>query len=337
MIRWKLWGEAALIIGNPVKARPLMEYFMVNLHLGIRPVAVLTNKPITIANDFFACPLQPICAVKLYARQLSLNTALVLLDDLEDAHALADKYRFTFQRVILIKDQEYNFNLTGLETLDFLNLLGLQVKNDLLSSASQVTKRILDILGSFLGLLLCAPLLGLVALLIKLDSRGSILYRQPRVGKHGVIFPLLKFRTMHQNADQIFKEALENDPALQHEWAHYQKLKKDPRLTRVGGFLRKFSIDELPQLWNVFVGQMSLVGPRPFMVDQRKLYGKYIKQYIRVLPGMTGLWQVSGRSETTFVRRAALDREYIQRWSIWLDIYIIFKTVKIILFERNAY
>jgi Undecaprenyl-phosphate galactose phosphotransferase WbaP len=337
LIHTGLWGEPTLIIGNLLKTRPIVEYFTLNLHLGIRPVAVSSNKPLEIEHGFFACPLQPTCAIKLYAEKLNLATALILLDDLEDAHALADRYRFVFRRVILIRNQENNFSLTSLETLDFLNVLGLQVRNDLLSSSSQITKRLLDILGSFLGLLLIAPLLALVALMIKLDSRGQILYRQPRVGKHGAVFHLLKFRTMHENADQIFTQALENDLKLQNEWTLYQKLRKDPRLTRVGALLRKFSIDELPQLWNVLAGQMSLVGPRPFMLAQRSMYGKYIKQYIRVLPGMTGLWQVSGRSETTFARRAALDREYIQRWSIWLDIYIIFKTVKIILFERSAY
>lgn len=142
---------------------------------------------------------------------------------------------------------------------------------------------------------------------------------------------------MHYNVGQIFIEALENDTNLKDEWNVYQKLKDDPRVTRVSRFLRKFSIDELPQLWNVLLGEMSLVGPRPFMTEQRALYGESIKYYIRVLPGMTGFWQVSGRNETTFARRAGLDREYIQRWSIWLDIYIIFKTFKIVFFEKKAY
>lgn len=323
LIRWGLWGEPSLIIGDPHQARLLVKYFMVNLQFGIRPVAALSNKPPAVT--------------KAFARKFSIKTALVLMNDIEEAHLLVEKYRFIFRRVILIRDQQDNYALTGLQTLDFLNVLGLQVKNDLLSGSSQVIKRMLDMLGSFFGLLALAPLLGLVAILIKLDSRGAVFYRQARVGKDGVVFHLLKFRTMHDNAGQIFKEALENDLKLKYEWDTYQKLKNDPRITRVGGFIRKFSIDELPQLWNVLVGEMSLVGPRPFMEDQRKMYGIRIKTYVHVRPGMTGLWQVSGRNGTTFTRRAALDCEYIQRWSLWLDIYILFKTIKIVLFEKNVY
>ncbi len=337
MIRCGLWGEPSLIIGDPRAAQPLLEYFLVNLQVGIRPVAVLRDEPLAAAQGDFLSLTQPISRIKLQERQLSVMTALVLMEDIGDAHRLAEKYRPLFRRVILIKDQADNFALTNLETLDFLNIIGLQVKNDLLSRSAQTAKRIMDILGALLGLLVFAPLMGLSALFIKLDSRGPLIYRQPRVGKNGVVFRLLKFRSMHYNADQLFLEALEKDLPLWNEWKKYQKLKNDPRVTRVGRFLRKFSIDELPQLWNVLIGEMSLVGPRPFMVDQSELYGKYITHYIRVLPGMTGLWQVSGRSETTFARRAALDREYIERWSLWLDIYIIFRTVKIVLFEKNAY
>ncbi len=325
LIRWGLWGEPSLIIGDSHKARLLVKYFMVNLQFGIRPVAALSHKPPAVT--------------KAFARKFSIKTALVLMDDINDAHALVEKYRFIFRRVILIKDQQDNYALTGLQTLDFLNVLGLQVRNDLLSGSSQVIKRMLDMFGSFFGLLALALPLGLVAILIKLDSRGAVFYRQARVGKNGAVFHLLKFRTMYYNAGQIFKEALENDLKLKYEWDTFQKLKNDPRITRVGGFLRKFSIDELPQLWNVLVGEMSLVGPRPFMEDQRKMYGVHIKTYIHVRPGMTGLWQVSGRSGTTFARRASLDREYIQRWSLWLDFYILLRTTKIVFFEKekNAY
>ncbi len=337
MIRLGLWGEPALIIGDPCVAQPLLKYFLVNLQLGIRPVVVLSDESLATSEVDLYSLTQPINRLKLQERQLSVMTALVLMDDIGDAHRLAEKYRPLFRRVILIKDQADNFALTNLETLDFLNVIGLQVKNDLLNPSAQTAKRLMDIFGSLLGLLVFAPLMGVSALFIKLDARGPVIYRQPRVGKNGIVFQLLKFRTMHYNADQLLLEALENDLPLKNEWAQYQKLKNDPRVTRIGRFLRKFSIDELPQLWNVLIGNMSLVGPRPFMVDQSELYGTYITHYIRVLPGMTGLWQVSGRSETTFPRRAELDREYIERWSLWLDIYIIFRTVKIVLFEKNAY
>ncbi len=191
--------------------------------------------------------------------------------------------------------------------------------NNLLNFWAQLEKRTIDLLGSILGLLFLAPFLGLTALLIQIDSPGGTFYRQPRLGRNGKVFNLLKFRTMYQNADQILAEKLARDPFINHEWDSYQKLRKDPRVTRMGQLLRKFSLDELPQLWNVLVGEMSLVGPRPMMTNQSELYGDSYKEYTQVAPGITGLWQVSGRNRTTFARRAELDTEYIQRWSVWLD------------------
>lgn len=335
-IGWKLWGEPVAIIGDPQKTQALVDYFTINMQFGLRPVAVLSD-PIIVADSQWNCPSLSICRLKLFVRNLSLKTVLVLVDDLNDIDRLAERYRFVFQRVILIKEQDGRFGLASLRSLDFSNLLGLQVKNDLLDASSQVSKRVADLSISSLGLLFLAPLLGLIAFLIKLDSRGEVFYHQPRLGRNGRVFHLLKFRTMHQNADQIFKDSLARDPELKKEWDCFQKLKNDPRVTRVGKFLRKFSLDEVPQLWNVLKGEMSLAGPRPIMVDQRKLYGESIKLYIRVAPGMTGLWQISGRNETTFRDRAALDIEYIQRWSHWLDIYILFKTIKVVFWQKGAY
>jgi undecaprenyl-phosphate galactose phosphotransferase len=211
------------------------------------------------------------------------------------------------------------------------------VKNNLLDPWPQVLKRLIDILGASLGLLFLTPLLGLIAICIKIDSPGRVFYRQMRLGRNGQTFKLLKFRTMHIGAAQILEDALARDPALKMEWDSYQKLKNDPRITGLGKFLRKFSLDELPQLWNIAKGDMSLVGPRPMLPDQREMYGDAFENYVQVTPGMTGLWQVSGRNQTTFARRAELDDEYIQRWSMWLDIYILFKTIKVVFWQNGAY
>jgi Undecaprenyl-phosphate galactose phosphotransferase WbaP len=198
-------------------------------------------------------------------------------------------------------------------------------------------KRFIDIVLSAFGLIFLLPFFGLMALMIALDSPGSVFYRQPRLGRNGETFDVIKFRTMYQNADQILEEKLRLNPGLRNEWDYYQKLKKDPRVTRVGRVLRRFSLDELPQLWNVLKGEMSLVGPRPITTDQRELYGKSYKEYVRVSPGMTGLWQISGRNHTTFARRAELDSEYVQCWSIGLDFYILFKTIEIVFWQQGAF
>jgi Undecaprenyl-phosphate galactose phosphotransferase WbaP len=336
LIRMQLWGEPVVIIGNSRKVFPLVEHFKINLQLGLRPVAVLNDDLCTGCTRGSHSP-DSSCTILAQARSLSLKTALIMIEDLNDIDGLVERFRIIFHRVILVKDKNGRYGLNGLEYLDFSHILGLQVRNNLLNPWSQVLKRAIDILISTMGMVFLAPLLGLVALWIKLDSPGGIFYRQVRLGRNGRSFHLLKFRTMHQNADQILVDELAGNPVLKGEWDSYQKLKEDPRITRVGKFLRRFSLDELPQLWNIARDEMSLVGPRPMLPDQRDLYGHAFENYVRVTPGMTGLWQVSGRNQTTFTRRAELDNEYIQCWSIWLDIYILIKTIKVVFWQKGAY
>lgn len=333
LIRHRLWGEPVIVIGDPDKAVPLSDYFKINRQFGVRPVAVLHNG----SSEKDHARAHTLSSLKEYARASSINTVLIAINDLNSFDRLVDRYRFVFGRVILIKYKNGKFALNHLNSLDFSDVLGLQVKNNLLSFPSQVFKRVIDLLLSILGLVLLAPFLGFIALAIKIDAPGRVFYRQKRLGRHGKEFTLLKFRTMHLNADRLLKAEFERDPELKQEWDRYQKLKNDPRITRVGRWLRKFSLDELPQLWNVVLGEMSLVGPRPIMVHQREMYGGTFKEYIQVSPGITGLWQVSGRNQTTFARRAELDDEYIQRWSQWLDIYILLKTVTIVLGKNGAF
>jgi Undecaprenyl-phosphate galactose phosphotransferase WbaP len=336
LIRLGLWGESVVIVGDLQKARSVADYFKARLQYGMLPLAVLSDE-FHAGDPLALCPRLPICAIKVFARNFSVKTVLVVVDDLNAIEEIVKRYRNAFQWVILIKDHYSNFGLTFLKPLDFMDVFGLQVKNNLLSNSGQMPKRVMDIILSFLGLLCLTPFLLLFALMIKLESPGRVFYRQLRMGKNGLRFNLLKFRTMYQNSAALLKEELEHDPALKQEWERYQKLKDDPRITCVGKFLRRFSLDELPQLWNVLKGEMSLVGPRPMMVDQVEMYGETIRDFFRVKPGMTGLWQVSGRNQTTFARRAELDLEYIQRWSVWLDIYIMLKTVKIVIWREGAY
>ncbi|MCK4830574.1 sugar transferase, partial [bacterium] len=150
-------------------------------------------------------------------------------------------------------------------------------------------------------------------------------------------FKAWKFRTMVPNADQLLAEYLEKDPELREEWETSYKLRRDPRITRVGKILRKLSLDELPQLWNVLVGEMSLVGPRPIISDEIKFYGAVFDMYALVRPGITGLWQVSGRNDSSYEYRVRLDKHYISNWSIWLDLYILALTVKAVFFGKGAY
>lgn len=177
----------------------------------------------------------------------------------------------------------------------------------------------------------------ILAILIKLDSPGPVFFRQTRIGRFGRKFTIYKFRTMVQNADQELQNYLKKFPELKAEWLATQKLKQDPRLTGLGALLRKTSLDELPQLWNIFIGDMSLVGPRPIVDSEVKKYGKCFDYYIQVRPGLTGLWQVSGRNDTTYERRVELDEYYVRNRSLKLDLEILLKTIKVVLKQDGAY
>lgn len=199
------------------------------------------------------------------------------------------------------------------------------------------TARILDISL----IILAAPYIILafiiLAVLIKLDSPGPVFFRQSRIGRFGRKFTVYKFRTMVQNADQELQKYLDKFPELNTEWLATQKLKQDPRLTGLGALLRKTSLDELPQLWNIIIGDMSLVGPRPIVESEIKKYGKCFKYYIQVRPGLTGLWQVSGRNDTTYEYRVELDEHYVRNRSLKLDLQILLKTIKVVLRQDGAY
>lgn len=199
------------------------------------------------------------------------------------------------------------------------------------------TKRALDVLVAALGLVLGAPLLVLLAALIRLDSPGQALHWQWRVGRGDRLFRMVKFRTMRAGAEGELGPMLEGDPFARTSWQQWQKLYRDPRLTRVGRWLRPTSLDELPQLWNVLRREMSLVGPRPIQPSQRDAYGPALESYVKLAPGMTGLWQVSGRNRLSFAERVALDRRYMSKRSLRLDLGILLRTVVIVLRAEGAF
>lgn len=203
-----------------------------------------------------------------------------------------------------------------------------------LIGGAHVTKRALDIVASGFALLLFSPWLGLIALLIKLEDRGPILFRQIRVGQFGREFRMLKFRSMRMGAEGCLQELLAQN---QHQVGVTFKLKDDPRITRVGKWLRKFSLDELPQLWNVFRGDMSLVGPRPPVPREVAMYTLADRRRLAVKPGITCIWQISGRAEIDFPEQVQLDVRYIESRSLRQDILILCKTIPAVLSGKGAY
>ncbi len=198
-------------------------------------------------------------------------------------------------------------------------------------------KRVIDILLALFGLLVFGVPMLIIALLIKLTSPGPVFYRHRRLGRNMEEFYLLKFRTMFQDADRMLEEILRSDPAKRAELEKTFKLKDDPRVTPIGKWLRRLSLDELPQLLNVLAGQMSIVGPRPIVEKEVAYYQSYSLLLFRVPPGLTGLWQVSGRTDTSYEERVRLDTRYVREWTLAGDVAIIFKTIPAVLSRRGAY
>jgi lipopolysaccharide/colanic/teichoic acid biosynthesis glycosyltransferase len=179
--------------------------------------------------------------------------------------------------------------------------------------------------------------LAIVAAMVALSSPGPIFYSHRRIRKNGAFFSMWKFRTMCVNSGEVLEEYLSGDPIARAEWNKTHKLRHDPRITRVGRFLRRYSLDELPQLWNLLTGQMSLVGPRPIVAAEVEKYGDCFTCYCKVKPGLTGLWQVSGRSSLTYEQRVKLDCTYVQRWSLRRDMVILLKTFSSVVNQDGAY
>jgi exopolysaccharide production protein ExoY len=197
-------------------------------------------------------------------------------------------------------------------------------------------KRVLDIAGAAVLGFVFLPLILAVVVLLRREG-GTVIFRHRRVGRDGKAFDCLKFRSMVPDADRVLRELLEKHPELRAEWAQDHKLRHDPRVTAVGRFLRRTSLDELPQLWNVLRGEMSLVGPRPVVREELLRYGRCAAIYLSARPGVTGLWQVKGRTNTDYRRRVALDVYYVRRHNVFLDLYILAKTTHVVLGGRGAY
>ena len=192
-------------------------------------------------------------------------------------------------------------------------------------------KRGIDILAALVFFTVFLPLYLAVAIGVRWSSHGPALYSQNRIGRHGRTFRFYKFRSMVVDSDEVLTSFLDSDSSARSEWDQFQKLSNDPRITRFGRFIRKTSLDELPQFWNVLKGEMSLVGPRPCMPGQEHFYGRHWATYCALKPGLTGLWQVSGRNKLTYAQRVRLDARYVNEWSLWLDAKILLKTIKVVL------
>lgn len=335
----RVWGEPVALIGFGKQGRWIHSFLKKNASYGIRPVIVVNGaEEISADLDLPEISSSFLMGEKTYLARLGIRTAIIAPTEIPDvlSDALIDEHSFGLERLILVSSLKW-IGGSAVIPRNLGGLLGLEVERNLLHMRERILKRLLDLAVILVFALIGFPVMVLSALLIRLDSPGPVFYRQRRIGKEGNDLKVWKFRTMVQNADQILEKYLSENPGYREEWESTHKLKNDPRVTRVGRLLRKLSLDELPQLINVLSGEMSLVGPRPIVEDEVKFYKNGFMLYKQVVPGITGLWQVSGRSDTSYDDRVSLDEYYIRHWSIWMDVYILIRTVWVVLNRNGAY
>ncbi len=309
-------------VPSGLSSRPLCERYGPDERSALEQFSEVEGVP--IMGGFELAPM--------LAQRLGIRSALIALPlpEASAVHDLIERYAAAYSNVLVVPDL-CSLAHFGAPTRQLGAILGIEVQRQLLLYWPRFTKRLLDLTLTSVGLLLIAPLFALLALAVKLDSRGSVFYLQKRLGQDGVRFSAFKFRTMHGDGEQRLAEVLARDPALRAEYEQFHKLSVDPRVTRVGRLLRKYSLDELPQLLNVFLGQMSLVGPRPYLDREIAAMTGREAIVLRVKPGITGYWQVTERNASTFEHRVRLDVEYVRSWSPWLDLYVIARTVPVVL------
>jgi Undecaprenyl-phosphate galactose phosphotransferase WbaP len=334
-----LWGKPVVVLGYGEAGANVVRLFRERWELGYDPIAVFDYRLQAAEGSYETVDTRRTLGHAIdVAHNNGVNTAIFAMPHIRREHLahLADLASLSFRHVVVIPNLGGITN-SAVVARDLAGTFGVEIRHNLLRPWPRRLKRILDLCGVAVGGLLISPIMVTIALLIKLDSPGPVFYGHLRVGARGEHFRCWKFRTMRPDAERLLDEYLQNNPLLRAEWEQTQKLRNDPRVTRVGRFLRKTSLDELPQLWNVLRGEMSLTGPRPIVDAEVCKYGEVYKVYKRIRPGISGFWQVSGRSDTDYAERVAMDSYYVRNWSLWLDLFILARTVKIVLLGRGAY
>lgn len=331
------FAKPIAILGAGPVGRTVVEALQRNPALALRPIAAFDDD----AENSGDLGGVPVCGglnvAPAYCQEWGVSYAVIAMPRLsrEDLGGILRRTSQGFSRLLLMPDL-FGISSVWVEARDVGGMLGLEIRNNLLQPMAAAAKRALDLaLGCFL-LLLILPALCIVALAVK-TSPGPVFYSQKRIGKNGATVSVWKFRTMVKDAETVLQQYLAENPHLRSEWMRDHKLKHDPRITRIGRFLRRTSLDELPQLWNVLKGEMSFVGPRPIIAAEVEKFGNSYEYYKRVLPGVTGLWQVSGRNNLSYEERVRLNEYYVRNWSVWLDLYILFKTIRVVLVADGAY
>jgi Undecaprenyl-phosphate galactose phosphotransferase WbaP len=329
------WGIPVAVFHTGDESAEIIQELEMHPEIGLRPVAILSSSPpLRLRHRLPVLDLRLAAAV----RACGVERAMIALPDAGSGKLLQDleKFESIFPRLMIIHSAAAPYSLTA-DVRQLSGCLAVEVRRDLLLPFPRFTKRVIDLFIIALTFPVVPLTILLLAILVRLESPGPVFYGHRRIGRDHSMFRIWKLRTMQVNGDQLLEDALAKDGALREEWLRDRKLRHDPRITRVGRFLRKTSLDELPQLWNVLRGEMSLVGPRPIVEEEIASYGQSFSLYCRVTPGLTGLWQVSGRNAVSRRDRVRLDSYYVRNWSPWLDLHILARTARVVLTGQGAY
>jgi Undecaprenyl-phosphate galactose phosphotransferase WbaP len=332
-------GPPAVVLGAGEEAAAVLGMIRWQQPPALTPVAAFDDDPAALGNQLAGIEVVgPLEQAASWALDHGIDAAIIALPAMPAAQLipLIRKQTMVTPRTVIVSNL---FGISGADLIahDLQGVVAVELRNNLLSRNSLRVKRAIDLLLLVTTAVVTVPLAGIIALAVSLESGRPVIFGHPRIGKMGKPFTAWKFRSMVLEAGELLQEAVASRPAVREEWESRQKLREDPRLTRVGRILRRTSLDELPQLWNVLAGDMSLVGPRPIVAEETARYGEALSLYVRVPPGLTGLWQISGRSDTTYAERVRLDTYYVHSWSVWMDLVILVRTGWIVLTGSGAY
>jgi undecaprenyl-phosphate galactose phosphotransferase len=340
MTKLKIWRKKLILIGLNPTSQKAIENIRKNKFMGYEVVSIIDDDPANFGRTVLGVPVTgPLSRFEEFSRTSNSKDVMIASPHLsgEELKRLIARSERGCESMWIVP-RTGDFLTEGVEIQKIGDLLSLYVKRNLAKPWNIVVKSVFEWSLTVVALVVLAPVFLFIALAIKRDSPGSVLYLQERVGKNKRPFTLWKFRSMYLDSEQRLQEYLLNDSRARAEWETFRKLRNhDPRVTRIGRFLRKYSLDELPQLVQVLQGKMSLVGPRPYIEEELQGKDPLVDTITQVKPGITGLWQISGRSEVAFDERISLDEYYVRNWSPWLDAVILLKTAKTLLSGRGAY
>ena len=341
--RFRWWGESVIIVGSGRQAGLVFDFLKRQPQRGLKPLGIVDSNP----NDYWLSGqsesfefLGTTSDLVSVCRQRKCHWVIATIADRKESEVVEVLTQGSLIHNLVVLNSNVMMPTMWVEPFDAAGLPGIHIRDRLLFPVQRLIKRVMDISIAIIALMVSLPALVIIALWIKVVSPGPAFYRHHgRIGRGGRQFGALKIRTMITNSEEVLRQHLAANPEALVEWCKDLKLKNDPRIIpKIGHFLRRTSLDELPQLWNIVVGDMSLVGPRPIYTDiEIKKFQEKYPLYLRVRPGLTGLWQVSGRNNTSYEDRVRLDSYYVRNWSLWLDYFILLRTVRTVLLREGSY